>query len=206
MPGMSVGDDPATTSLSDATDCLVSLIERHDLSDIVLVAHDWSGYPVTAAAHRVSKRIAKLVYWSAFVPLAGESMLDSIPPADREMLLSRAQEAGGHSILVPYERWRSNFVQTAPEAVQQLTYGLLRPQPLSHFSESLSAAEAAIPDLPLTYLTSAQDLSLPSGDEGWGETYAPRLGVEPVTFDACHAATFTAPADVAKQLLIAAQA
>jgi pimeloyl-ACP methyl ester carboxylesterase len=204
MPGMAAGDDPSAVKLSDATDHLAAEIERRDLNDVVLVAHDWSGYPVTAAAHRVTARVVKLVYWSAFVPAPCESLLDTIPGDDREALTAAAEAAGGSTILVPVPRWENRFVQTASQAVKELTYGLLRPMPWSYFADSLHAAEATIPDLPRSYLVSAQDLSLPEGDEWWADKYAPRLGVQVVAFDACHSANFTDPALVAEQLVIAA--
>ena len=147
------------------------------------MAHAWSGYPVTAAAHRVGRRIGQLVYWSAFVPLPGESMLDAIPGDDREALSAAAEAGGGDSVLIPVPRWQTRFVQTAPLAVQELTYGLLRPIPWSLLSQSLSPREAAIPNLPVSYLVGAQDLSLPEGEEWWATKYAPRLGVEPIAFD-----------------------
>jgi pimeloyl-ACP methyl ester carboxylesterase len=205
MPGLSPGDDPRTVSLADATDYLVAGIERLGLSDVVLVAHDWSGYPVTAAAHRLTGRIARLVYWSAFVPLAGESMLDAIPQDDREALTEASKTAGGESVLVPFERWEARFVQTAPPAVKELTYGLLRPMPWAYLSESPTAADAAIPDLPLTYVVSSADLSLPEGEEWWTAKYAPRAGVAPDAFDACHSAYFTTPEKVAAMLMNAAR-
>ncbi|MFC9915848.1 hypothetical protein [Streptomyces sp. NPDC059862] len=109
-------------------------------------------------------------------------------------------------MVVPFERWRNNFVQTAPDAVRDMTYGLLRPMPFACLRESLSAADAATPGLPITYLVSSQDLTLPQGEEWWAEKYAARLGVEPVAFEACHAAHLTDPVLVADQLPAAAKA
>jgi pimeloyl-ACP methyl ester carboxylesterase len=198
MPGMSLGDN-GTVSLEDATDHLVAEIERFDLSKVVLVAHNWSGYPVTAAAHRVGARIARLVYWSAFVPLARESMLDAIPDDDREALTGA--RTADNRVLVPLPRWESRFVQTAPAAVKRMTYRMLRPFPWSYLSQSLTPSQGAITDLPASYIVGAQDLALPEGPESWADKYAPRLGVPPVTFDACHAANLTNPEAVAAQLI-----
>jgi pimeloyl-ACP methyl ester carboxylesterase len=201
FPGMAPGEDPSAVSLSDAVDHLVAEIERLDLKDIVLVAHDWSGIPVTAAANRLPGRIAKLIYWSAFVPRAGESLLDTVPAEDKAMLTAAATANGGHSMTVPFERWQNNFVQTASGEVKDLTYRMLRPQPFNYLSGSLSEAEAAAPDVPVTYLVSAWDRSVENGDEWWTPKYSSRLGVEPVMVDACHAAFFTEPDVIADKLM-----
>ena len=201
LPGLAYGDDPRTVSLRDATDALVSQLERHDVSDVVLVAHDWSGYPVTAAANKVPDRVAQVTFWSAFVPVAGESLLDAVPTDDREMLLGRAEEAGGHSVLVPLERWRTSFVAPSPAPVQELTYQLLRAHPIAYMADALSADEAALPDAAIAYITATDDLSLAPGDEWWAPKYSARAGVEPTSFEGCHAAHLLDPARVGDQLI-----
>ncbi|HEX4358841.1 MAG TPA: alpha/beta fold hydrolase [Pseudonocardia sp.] len=193
LPGLSAGEDPAAVSLADATECVAAEIERRDLRDVVLVCQDSSAYPVTAAAHRVRRRLARLVYWSGFVPVPGESVLDTIPAADADMLTAAAEAAGGDSVLVPPHRWRANFLNTAPEHVQDLTYSLLRPQPMAYFTESLDAAEAEVPDLPVSYIVGSADQSLPRDDNWYDPKYTARLGVRPLVIDACHAAFFTTP-------------
>jgi hypothetical protein len=117
------------------------------------------------------------------------------------MLLGRAKASGGHSVLLPFERWRDKFVQTAPQPVQELTYRLLRPQPLAYLAESLPAAQAAVPDRPVAYLVGTADLSLADGDEWWTPKYSDRAGVQPVSMDCCHAAHLTDPATVADHLV-----
>lgn len=206
MPGLSPGEDPAGVHLSDATNALVTFIENRDLRNVVLVAHDWSGYPVTAAANRLGRRVQSVVYWSAFVPLAGESMIDAIPYSDAAALTGAAKAAGGDKVMVPYPRWQNRFVQTAIEEIRQLTYGHLRPEPWSYLTDSLKRSEAALPDVPVTYLVSAQDLSLPVGPEWWADKYAARLGVEAVSFDAPHSAYFTDPVLLTDNLVSAATA
>lgn len=200
VPGMSHNDDPRTVSLADAVDALAAQVDHHDVTDAVVVAHDWSGYPVTAAAHRLRARIAQLTYWSAFVPAADESMLDAMPAEDKEMLLRAAGATGGESVLLPLERWRTNFIQTAGESVSTLTYGLLRPQPLAYLTDSLPAEKAAIPDVPVAYLAGTEDLSLKPGPEWWTPKYSARLAVEPVHFGGCHAAHLTDPTTIAATL------
>ncbi len=35
---------------------------------MTLVAHSWGGYPATAAAHQLTGRVSKLIFYSALVP------------------------------------------------------------------------------------------------------------------------------------------
>ncbi|MEU1519856.1 alpha/beta hydrolase [Streptomyces sp. NPDC005811] len=200
LPGSATGDDPATVSLGDAITFVASEIERRDLRDIVLVGHDVSGYPVTAVANRLADRIARVVYWSAFVPRAEESIFEGIPAEDTDMLKSGAAAYGGHAVLAPYARWQSSFVHTAPEPVQALTYSLLRPLPIAYMSERMTAADSAVPRLPVSYLVGTQDRSLPRNENWWTPKYTARLGVEPVLFEGTHAAHLLDPATVADLL------
>lgn len=204
LPGMSPGDDPGSFHLADTTRFLVQEINRRDLRNVVLVAHDWSGYPVTAASHQVAARLAGVIYWSAFVPAAGESLIDTIPDSDAAALTGAAKAAGGQSVLVPYPRWQNRFVQTMDENLRQLTYAHLHTEPWTYLTESLGAAQARTPDVPSAYLASSQDLALPFGDEWWADKYAPRLGVQPVFMDAAHAAYFTDPVLLAQTLVAVA--
>jgi pimeloyl-ACP methyl ester carboxylesterase len=41
---------------------------RRDLTEVTLVAHSWGGYPATAAAHQLTGRVSKLIFYSALVP------------------------------------------------------------------------------------------------------------------------------------------
>jgi hypothetical protein len=200
LPGLSVGDDPAAVTLSDASEYVAGEVERRDLGEVILVCQDSSALPVTAAAHRVRRRLARIVHWGGFVPVAGESVLDTIPTADADMLTGAAKAAGGDSVLVPVHRWRANFLNTAPEHVQDLAYSLLRPQPMAYFTESLDPAEAEVPDLPTTYVVGSADQSLPHDDDWYDPKYTARLGIRPVVIDACHAAFFAEPHLLAEAL------
>lgn len=79
LPGLADGDDPTRCSLADVVDFVVGLVEGQDLSDVTLVGHSWGGYPITGAAPRLAARLRELVYWSAFVPAEGASLMDEVP-------------------------------------------------------------------------------------------------------------------------------
>jgi pimeloyl-ACP methyl ester carboxylesterase len=80
LPGLGDGDDPVGLGLKDAVDHVVSEVERLGLTDVTLVGHSWAGYPLAGAAHRLSGKVSKVVYYAAQVPVRGRSMVEDNPP------------------------------------------------------------------------------------------------------------------------------
>jgi pimeloyl-ACP methyl ester carboxylesterase len=58
---------------------IVGHVERHDLRDVVLVGHSYSGVPVGQAAERIGDRLRRVVFVDANVPADGESFLSGWP-------------------------------------------------------------------------------------------------------------------------------
>jgi pimeloyl-ACP methyl ester carboxylesterase len=52
----------------------------NDLTNIILVGHSYGGMIITGVADSAPGRIRRLVYWNAFVPNNGESVIDMLPP------------------------------------------------------------------------------------------------------------------------------
>jgi pimeloyl-ACP methyl ester carboxylesterase len=59
---------------------VLGVIEHHELDNIVLCGHSYGGMVAGGAADRVAPKIASLVYLDAFVPEAGKSLWDFLPP------------------------------------------------------------------------------------------------------------------------------
>jgi pimeloyl-ACP methyl ester carboxylesterase len=68
-----------STHITDVLQCL--RYER--LNDVVLVGHSYGGMVVSGVADRAPERFGTLVYLDAFVPLAGQALMDLLPPAVR---------------------------------------------------------------------------------------------------------------------------
>lgn len=200
LPGLHDGDDPTRYRLSDTVDAVVDLIESHDLTDVTLVGHSWGGYVITGAAHRVSSRLRKLVYWSAFVPAAGRSLNDEVPPQYRELFAGQAAASGNNSVALPFEVWQGAFMNDADEPVQRLVHELLVPQPLQYFTETVEPIDPATLGVPVAYVLSTSDVALPPGEYGW-DRFPQRLGVTPVTVPGSHEGCFTRPDALAEALL-----
>ncbi|GHD88356.1 esterase [Streptomyces naganishii JCM 4654] len=58
---------------------VVDHVERHGLTDVVLVGHSYSGVPVGQAAELIGDRLRRVVFVDANVPVDGESFLDGFP-------------------------------------------------------------------------------------------------------------------------------
>lgn len=199
LPGLHDGDDPTRYHLSDVVDAIVDLVEAADLQDVTLVGHSWGGYPVTGAAARLAPRLRKVVYWSAFVPAAGRSLYDEVPPPYQEMFAGLAAASGNNAVAMPFEVWQAAFMTDAPEEVQRTVHALMVPQPFQYFTETVEPLDPGI-GVPVAYVLSTDDVALPPGEYGW-DRFAARLGVPAQAAPGSHEACFTEPAGLAAALL-----
>lgn len=198
LPGLADGADPTAYGLGDVVEFLVDLVEHGDAPEVTLVGHSWGGYPMTAAANRLGSRVRKAVYWSAFVPAAGASLLDEVPPPYVELFEGVAAASGNRSVALPFEVFAGGFIQDAPEPVQRLVHDLLVPQPLQYFTE---AVEPLRDDVARAYVLSTEDVALPPGEYAWAPRFPERLGVPPVEVPGSHESCFTRPAELAAGIL-----
>lgn len=201
LPGLSDGADPTRYALSDVVDFVVDHVQSQDLSEVTLVGHSWGGYLITGAAPRLASRLRKLVYWSAFVPAEGRSLLDEVPPPYAEMFNGLAAASGNNSITMPFEVWQSAFMQDAPEPVQRQIHDLLVPQPWQYFSQTVAPLDPDALGVPVAYVISTEDIALPPGDYAWTPRFPDRLGVQAIEAPGSHEACFTQPAGLAEALL-----
>jgi len=94
------------------------------------------------------------------------------------------------------------FMQDASEELQRLVHGLLVPQPLQYFTETVKPVDPAALGVPASYVISTDDLALPPGEFGWTPRFPQRLGAVPVIeTPGSHEANFTRPAELAAALL-----
>jgi pimeloyl-ACP methyl ester carboxylesterase len=199
MPGLTDGDDPNGLRLQDAVDRVVTEVERQNLSDVTLVAHSWGGYPMTGAAHRLTGRLAKIIYYNALVPSRGRSALDEFPPETAGAIRAAIGSSPDGTWDPPLELVQHGLMQGEPEAAQRLLWELLVPQPGLYGEDVLDVPDVTTLGVPVTYVLSEDDRGL-----GWPEAAAEflaRLGVEPVMVPGSHQSLLTHPDEVAKALL-----
>jgi pimeloyl-ACP methyl ester carboxylesterase len=73
---------------------VVNLIRWEELSEVVLCGHSYGGAVISGVAERIPESIAALVYLDAFVLEDGETVLQNVHPAQRQMLIDGASQAG----------------------------------------------------------------------------------------------------------------
>ena len=72
--------DAKTVGLAEAIESIADSVLENDLEDVVLAGHSYGGMVITGVADELPDRIRRLVYWNAFVPNSGESLVDMVPP------------------------------------------------------------------------------------------------------------------------------
>jgi pimeloyl-ACP methyl ester carboxylesterase len=101
--------DAKTVGLAEAILSIVDSVTEHDLKDVVLVGHSYCGMIITGVADALPDRIRRLVYWNAFVPNSGESVVDMVPSQFAIMFDAIAAERRDGSVVLPpaARDWRS---------------------------------------------------------------------------------------------------
>ncbi|MFF2521277.1 alpha/beta fold hydrolase [Streptomyces liangshanensis] len=199
LPGLGEGDDPRDRRLDAAADHIVRVVEDHDLSDVVLVAHSWGGYPANGAAGRLGDRLAGIVYYAAQVPVAGRSLVEDNPAESQAMLRGMIDSSPTRSIAPTLEFVQHIFMQDAAPEVQQLVSDLLTPMPGDYFLDPAQGPDVTTLGVPLHYLLGDEDRALPHP----GEVFAERAGVKPVSVPGTHDGLLTHPDDIARAILAA---
>jgi pimeloyl-ACP methyl ester carboxylesterase len=195
VPGLADGDDRTGRHLSEAVDHVVAEVERHDLHNVVLVGHSWGGYLITGAAHRLTDRIAKIIYFNALVPARGVPLIDE-NQSYSAMLHAQIEASPDGSVAIT----RDQMPLLAPELgeqARQLLFELLVPQPGAHFTEPLDVDDVTTLGVPVAYVLSENDLVLARP----GTEFAARLGLTPVMIPGGHQSMLTCPDQVAQALL-----
>lgn len=205
-PGLGINDDPRDVTLADCVDAVVAAVEQSGSTGITLVGHSWGGYVIAGAAPRLRSRLQRLVFWSAFVPEAGRSLYDEVPPDYQGLFAQLAGASADNVVALPVEVFQGAFMGDADPAAAAAVHSVLRPQPYQTFTDDpVGGEEYRDLGIPLDYVLSSDDVALPPGEYGW-DRFAERIKVTPVTVPGSHESMFTRPAELADGLIRAAAA
>ncbi|MDR0960784.1 MAG: alpha/beta hydrolase [Propionibacteriaceae bacterium] len=172
-----------SVNLSTHIDDVVNLLQWEELSDVILVGHSYAGVVLGGVAEKAADRLGALVFLDAFMPAAGQSMIDISP-----------REVPDTGTLPPY----TAAGMKVNEADQAWVDAMVTPQPVHTYTEPLDAADA--------YLTVARKVyvrtTFPSA--GWQaayEQYSADPAWETHLVDCGHDLMIDKPAELAQILL-----
>ncbi|MFD5115016.1 alpha/beta fold hydrolase [Streptomyces sp. NPDC058391] len=175
---------------------IVDEVERHDLRDVILVGHSYSGIPAGQAAELIGDRLARVVFVDSNVPADGESFVSGWPYG-RAMVEASIAESGGFWAPLPAADYAGQGL--SDEQIARIVGGST-PHPGATLTEPAVLARP-LGELPATYIKCLLDGAEPSDEvaelltsEHW------RL----VEMDTGHWPMFSQPRELARILLDAA--
>lgn len=191
----------------DHAACVASIVDylvAEDLTDVVLLGHSYGGTIIARVFEEAPERIRRLIFWNAFVPAPGNSLLDEVPPHYRDLFAQIAGASPDNTVMLPFPIWRENFIQDADEETAQRTYELLSPEPFQPFVDKLPLDRfyANLMTVGRSYLNATEDIALPPGEWGWHPRMSGRLmGARLVQLPGSHEVMFTNPALLAAKIV-----
>lgn len=178
-------------------DCVRSIVDyvvENDLRDFVLLGHSFGGTVIAKVAEEMPGRIRRLIFWSAFVPENGNSLLDECPPHYRELFGQLAAASDDNTVMLPYPIWREAFINDADEELARSSYEQISPEPYVPFEDKLDLSAFYGLQIPKSYLNCTEDTALPPGEWGWHPRMSQRLGLyRLVQMAGSHEVVFTNP-------------
>jgi pimeloyl-ACP methyl ester carboxylesterase len=186
------GEATPDTNLTTHIDDVVSLFEKGDLSDAILVGHSYGGAVVTGVADRVPERIARLVYVAGVVLPNGASLFDVIGPEAKAGMEASAAAAGDPFRLPVIGRAELDLYYGA-HGVDGALFEVLAsrgtPHPIGTYRERLSLANRTAATIDRTYVRATADAWSPITRETPGWDY--------VEIETGHWPMFTKPLELA---------
>ncbi len=164
MPGH--GDDPAPIARVPMDDIVARISETIDAADekVVLVGHSYGGAMITQTAEHCADRIKSLVYLTAFLPAAGQTV-EELARADGDSRLNgdiylSEDEVTAH---VKPEAVRGGFYGDCSDADAAFAAARLGPEAVAGLRTPMCTSAARFGRLPRTYIECLKDqaISLP---------------------------------------------
>ena len=200
LPGRgSADEDRSWIGHDDNLAAVLAALDADSDGPVVLAGHSLGGAVISQVADRRPDRIARLVYCAAFVLEDGESAADVMPEQMRTAISGLAATRGDRAIPMPWELWRTSFIQTASEQLARASFQRLTPDPYRPVFEPVTLRRLVHRELPATFLAFRSDQTMPPGY--WHPGMSSRLNGATITeIDGDHETPLTAPEQLADAL------
>ena len=128
LPGHGPGVMRAGITHQDCVDTVVTYIQQHGFKDIILVGHSFGGSVIQKVAEQLPNRIARTVFLDALILEDQECAFDNLPADYVTLFNDLAGASSDNTMLIPWEIWRDNFIQDAPESMARSIWEQLSPE------------------------------------------------------------------------------
>jgi pimeloyl-ACP methyl ester carboxylesterase len=194
--------DSKTTGLSEAIESIVEYMAHVESEKVIVVGHSYGGMVVTGVADRVPYRIRRLVYWNAFVPNNGESLLDLSLPHEVAAMEAMAAERSDGSLLLPFSLWREAFINDGDLETAQRSYARLNPHPMKTLRDKIRlSTNVADMEVGKSYINCTEDIVCSHGHP-WLSRFSEKLGkFRLVQIPGSHEICFTHPDRIARAII-----
>jgi pimeloyl-ACP methyl ester carboxylesterase len=184
----------------DCVDSVIKYLEERQLKDVVLVGHSFGGTVVQRVAQTAAGWIARVVFLDALVLSDGQCVFDNLPTDLAAAFNKLAAASADNTMLVPWEVWRDNFMQDAPESDARSVWERLSPEPNQVNLDRLVLTDFFSLAIPRSFILCRQDKALPPGY--FHPKMSSRLGqFKLLEMDGGHEVMFTRPAALADKIV-----
>jgi len=184
----------------DCVDSVVAYVRQHCLEDITLVGHSFGGTVVQKVTEEIPDRIRSIVFIDALIIEDGHCVFDALPSEYAALFNRLASASSDNTMLIPWEIWRDNFIQDAPEPLARSLWEQLSPEPNQVNLDVLDLKRFYSLSIPSSFIYCRQDRALPQG------YFHPRMSsclgkFRLLEMDGSHEVMFTRPEELADRIL-----
>ena len=200
LPGHGPGATRLGIAHEDCVRAVVAYIQRHRLKNIVLVAHSFGGSIIQKVAEELPNRIERMVFLDALIVQHGHCVFDELPADYVALFNELAAASSDNTMLIPWEIWRDNFIQDAPEPMARSLWEQLSPEPNQVNLDKLCLKRFYSLNIPKSVIHCRQDKALPP--EYFHPKLSSRLGAfKLLEMDGGHEVMFTRPEELADKIV-----
>ncbi len=160
LPGLGNDNTPVGEVTLDACAARLCAVLADHSEPAIVVGHSMGGIIATQGAARCPRRVAALVYVTAFLPKDGQSLLDltKLPEGVGDQVQANLVIEGEPPVAVmPTEASRPALYNCCQEDLASWAIAQQRPQPLAPFATPVSIPRGVIDGINRYYVVCTQD-------------------------------------------------
>lgn len=163
LPGLGNDNTPVSEVTLDACAARLCAVLADHSEPAIVVGHSMGGIIATQGAARCPRRVAALVYVTAFLPKDGQSLLDltKLPEGAGDQVQANIVIEGDPLVAVmPAEASRPALYDCCAEDVAAWAIARQRPQPVAPFATPVSIPRGALDGINRYYVLCTRDRAL----------------------------------------------